>query len=177
MDQLRKIVFTTQNLSQTIDDFKSFYNLDSIKEDFTLKAVIDKSLELAEVVLSHNKINVICDIDESIALHGLKNEFTQAFLNILTAVKDNLLKDILSTSPKYIFIKIYVKGDKKIIKVIDNSIHLASFDDHQKKFNMGLYMTELIIQKHFNGDINYKNIDYVYNTQTLKGGEYTITLS
>lgn len=178
MEQLRKIVLTTQNLSNTIDDFKGFYNLDSIKEDFTLKSIVDKSLELAEVVLSHNKINIICNIDESIKLYGLKNEFTQAFLNILTTVKDNLLKDILSTTSRYIFINIYKENDKKIIKIIDNSIHISSFDDeHHKKFNMGLYMTKLIIQKHFNGDIHHKDIEYTYNEENLKGGEYTITLT
>lgn len=177
VEQLRKIVLTTQNLSQTIDDFKGFYNLDSIKEDFTLKSVVDKSLELAEVVLSHNKINIICDIDELITLYGLKNEFTQAFLNILTTVKDNLLKDILSVSSRYIFINIYKESDKKIIKVIDNSIHISNFDDHHKKFNMGLYMTKLIIQKHFHGDIHHKDIEYIYNEENLKGGEYTIVLT
>lgn len=177
MEQLRKIVLTTQNLSKTIDDFKGFYNLDSIKEDFTLKSVVDKSLELAEVVLSHNKINIICNIDESITLYGLRNEFTQAFLNILTTVKDNLLKDILSTTPRYVFINIYTENDKKIIKILDNSIHITNFDDHHKKFNMGLYMTKLIIQKHFNGDIFHKDIEYTYNDENLKGGEYTIILS
>ncbi len=177
IEQLRKIVLTTQNLSKTIDDFKGFYNLDSIKEDFTLKSVVDKSLELAEVVLSHNKINVICNIDESIILYGLKNEFTQAFLNILTTVKDNLLKDIISTQAKYIFINIYKIDDKKYIKITDNSIHVINFDDHHKRFNMGLYMTKLIIQKHFNGDIQHKNIEYEYNKESFKGGEYTITLT
>jgi signal transduction histidine kinase len=177
MEQLRKIVLTTQNLSQTIDDFKGFYNLDSIKEDFTLKSVVDKSLELAEVVLSLSKINVVCDIDETITLYGLRNEFTQAFLNILTTVKDNLLKDILSTNARYIFINIYKENDNKIIKVIDNSIHISNFDDHHKKFNMGLYMTKLIIQKHFHGDIHHKDIEYIYNEENLKGGEYTIILT
>ena len=178
--QLRKIVLTTQNLSKTIDEFKGFYNLESIKEEFSLKSVIDKSLELAEVVLSHNKINIICNIDESITLYGLKNEFTQAFLNILTTVKDNLLKDILSNDARYIFINIFKENDKKYIKILDNSIHVVNFDDNHKQytnFNMGVYMTKLIIQKHFNGDIYHKNIEYKYEHETLKGGEYTIVLS
>jgi signal transduction histidine kinase len=180
MGQLRKIVLTTQNLSKTIDDFKGFYNLESIKEEFTLKSVIDKSLELAEVVLSHNKINIICNIDESITLYGLKNEFTQAFLNILTTVKDNLLKDILSNDVRYIFINIFKENDKKYIKILDNSIHVVNFDDNYKQytnFNMGIYMTKLIIQKHFHGDIYHKNIEYEYEHESLKGGEYTIVLS
>ena len=178
--QLRKIVVTTQNLSNTIDDFKGFYNLESIKENFTLKSVVDKSLELAEIVLSHNKINVVSNIDESLTLFGLKNEFTQAFLNILTTVKDSLLKDILSSDNKYIFINVFKKDDKKYIKILDNSTHCVSFEESHKKytniFNMGLYMTRLIIQKHFNGDIRYQNITYFYNNQTIKGGEYTIVL-
>ena len=35
-----------------------------------------------------------------------------------------------------LFINIYKENDKKIIKIIDNSIHISSFDDeHHKKFN------------------------------------------
>ena len=179
MAQLRKIVLTTQNLSKTIDEFKAFYNIESIQEEFTLKSVVDKSLELAEVVLSFNKINIICDIDETITLYGLKNEFTQAFLNILTAVKDNLLKDILSEDIKYIFINIYQDENNKYIKIIDNSIHKLSFDEKNKRFtnfNMGIYMTKLILQKHFNGQLQDKNIEYLYEGKILKGGEYTIVL-
>lgn len=180
MGQLRKIVVTTQNLSRTIDDFRGFYNLEAIKEDFSLKSVVEKSLELAEIVLINNKIKVICDVDETITLFGLKNEFTQAFLNILTSVKDSLLKDILSNENRYIFINIFKEKDKKIIQILDNSLHSSNFDDNQKKyvniFNMGLYMTKLIIQKHFDGEIEFKNINYPYNNQILKGGEYKITL-
>ncbi len=179
MGQLRKIVLTTQNLSKTIDEFKAFYNIESIQEEFTLKSVVDKSLELAEVVLSFNKINIICNIDESITLYGLKNEFTQAFLNILTAVKDNLLKDILSEDTKYIFINIYENDNTKYIKIIDNSIHQLSFDEKNRNFsnfNMGIYMTKLILQKHFNGELHDKNVEYTYENKILKGKEYTILL-
>jgi hypothetical protein len=42
---------------------------------------------------------------------------------------------------------------------------------------MGLYMTKLIIQKHFHGDIHHKDIEYIYNEENLKGGEYTIILT
>ena len=179
MGQLRKIVVTTQNLSNTIDDFKGFYNLESINEDFTLKSVIEKSLELAEVVLYHNKIQIICDIDENITLYGLKNEFTQAFLNILTTVKDNLLKDTTQNNPRYVFINIYQEENKKYIKVIDNSIHIIDVQKEKKDiniFNMGLYMTKLIIEKHFNGNISYRKIDYFYKEESFKAEEYTIEL-
>lgn len=180
MGQLRKIVVTTQNLSRTIDDFRGFYNLESVKEDFSLKSVVEKSLELAEIVLAHNKIEVICNIDETITLFGLRNEFTQAFLNILTSVKDSLVKDILSEQSKYIFVNIFKEKDKKIIQILDNSVHSTNFDDNHKKyvniFNMGLYMTKLIIQKHFDGEIEFRNTNYSYNNEILKGGEYKITL-
>jgi len=94
--------------------------------------------------------------------------------------KDNLLKDILSNDARYIFINIFKENDKKYIKILDNSIHVVNFDDNHKQytnFNMGVYMTKLIIQKHFNGDIYHKNIEYKYEHETLKGGEYTIVLS
>lgn len=175
VEKLGRIVSTTQSLSQTIDDFKGFYNIDTIQEDFSLKSVVDKSLELAEVVFSDNKISVVCNIDETIKVYGLKNEFTQAFLNILIAIKDNLLKETTSNS-RYIFIDIHKESDKKILRIRDNSTHMVNFDN-VKNFNMGLYMTKLIIQNHFKGDINYEHMEYTYKNENLKGGEYTITLA
>ena len=75
---------------------------------------------------------------------------------------------------------IFKEKDKKIIQILDNSVHSTNFDDNHKKyvniFNMGLYMTKLIIQKHFDGEIEFRNTNYSYNNEILKGGEYKITL-
>lgn len=180
LSQLRKIVVTTQNLSQTIDEFKSFYNLESVKEKFSIDAVVTKCLGLAEVVLLHSKIEVITNVDKSIKIYGFRNEFTQAFLNILTALKDSLIKKISTVDKRLIFVHVFNDGNNNIVKIFDNSNHdINSSENHQRHiniFNMGLYMTKLIIQKHFDGDIEFKNTTYIYNDREYLGGVYTITL-
>jgi signal transduction histidine kinase len=41
---------------------------------------------------------------------------------------------------------------------------------------IGLYMTNQIITKHYNGTIKAKNVNYRYKEFDLKGAEFTITL-
>lgn len=179
MNQLRKIVVTTQNLSQTIDEFRSFYNLESKNENFNVKQAIDKTLELAEVILWHNKIEVFVDVDKNIEIFGLKNEFTQAFLNIITTLKDSLIST-KNSDKRFIFINMFTQDGRKILKIYDNCNHESDSNENHKKqiniFNMGLYMTKLIIQNHFNGDIEFNNINFQYNGKNYKGEEYTIIL-
>lgn len=180
MTQLRKIVLTTQNLSQTIEEFRNFYKLELVSEDFTLESIVVKCLDLSEVIISHNKIKVITTIDKNLTLYGYKNEFVQAILNVLSTLKDSLLKDEnLKDKQKYIFINISMQNNNKVIKICDNSNHKIDYDDKEKQlniFNLGLYITKLIIEKHFDGDVEFNNIEYSYKDEKFVGGEYTITL-
>ena len=77
ISQLRQIVETTQVLSKTIDDFRDFYNVDTMDENFNILNSIQKSLETVQTDLSINDINIISNIDSRLYIYGLKNEFTQ----------------------------------------------------------------------------------------------------
>ena len=186
--KLNQMVDITKKLSGTIDDFESFYNIETIKENFLINGSINKSLELAKDTFNENKIEVIIDLKASIPMYGLRNEFTQALLNILACLKDNLIQKISVENKRYIFIDLFQEDDKKYLIIKDNS-GKNTFDNDADIFNQnldsgnlnnnsktGLYMTKIIIEKHTKGFITFDNVKFSYKDKNYKGNQFTIIL-
>lgn len=181
INQLRKIVVTTKNLSETIEDFRGFYNLESAKENFSILDAVKKSLELSEVVLSSNKIAISLNVDKDVKIFGLKNELTQAILNIITNIKEQLIKNVPYNEEKLIIMDLTSNFNHVILKIKENTRNPFAYkfdkNNHSDIFNMGLFMTTLIVEKHFNGSIKLENTNFTHNSKEYSGGEYTIILS
>ena len=186
--KLNQMLDITKKLSGTIDDFESFYNIETIKENFLINGSINKSLELAKDTFNENKIEVIIDLKASIPMYGLRNEFTQALLNILACLKDNLIQKISVENKRYIFIDLFQEDNKKYLIIKDNS-GKNTFDNDTDIFNQnldsgnlnnnsktGLYMTKIIIEKHTKGFITFDNVKFSYKDKNYKGNQFTIIL-
>ncbi len=107
--QLKQIVGTTKYLSQTIDDFRSFYKVDRAKEDFNLSDAVNKSVSLSIATMSSSYIKFVLNLDEKLTTYGLRNEFTQSLLNLLTNAKDALVENINVEEKKVYNLLIYIK--------------------------------------------------------------------
>lgn len=187
--QLGRIVNTTKDLSLMIEDFRSFYDVNTAKENFNISKTIYKSLEIAEVILISNKVKVILNLDESLNVYGLKNEFTQSILNILTNAKDALNENIELNENKFVFIDLYKDHKNTILKIRDNAngiplevsknIFKQNYTTKGKSTGtgIGLFMSRLIIEKHMDGKINFANCKYIYNNVEYLGAEFTIILA
>jgi two-component system, NtrC family, C4-dicarboxylate transport sensor histidine kinase DctB len=185
LDQMLDI---TKKLSGTIDDFEIFYNIETIKETFFINSSIYKSLELAKDTFNENNIEVVLDLDVSISIYGLRNEFTQALLNILVNLKDSLIQKVSLEKNRYIFVELFKKDDKKylIIKnnsgenILDNDKNIVNqnfyLENPNNNSNSGLYMTKIIIEKHTKGVITFDNVEFSYKEITYKGDQFTIIL-
>lgn len=175
--KLIQIVDTTQKLSTMIDSFKDFYKVESAKENFNIANEIHKCLEFAENALIKNKIEVTLELDESLKIYGLKNEFIQAVLNIINSVIDTFIEKTNIDEKRYIFIKLYLKNESIYLIIKDNSgekiINRNKILDDDK----GLFMSKLIIEKYHNGTISFKDVVYNYKKVDCKGMEYIITLA
>lgn len=188
INKLDHLVDITKKLSGTIDDFETFYNIETIKESFLIHVSINKSLELAKDTFNENNIELVLDLDDSLSIYGLKNEFTQALLNILVSLKENLIQKISLENKKYIFIELFQKNDRKYLIIKDNSgenIFDKDFDIFNQNLDSdnlnsnsktGLYMTKIIIEKHTKGIINFENVEFSYKNSTYKGSQFTIIL-
>ena len=124
-----------------------------------------------------------------IEINGYKFELMQVIINIINNSKDALIEKMLTNdSRKLIFMSCKVKDNELTIRIYDNAggipanvrdkIYEPYFTTkHQSQgTGLGLYMSNEIIQKHFNGKIENKTIEYIYEDQNYKGEEFLIKL-
>ena len=189
-DSLKNIMNTTNYLSNTIDDFKNFFERDNIKVEFNVKDLVLKTLELVDMSISSKDIKLVKNLDDNIQIENYKNEFMQVILNILNNAKDALL---LNNNGIYqlrlIKIDLYKTKDKVVLDILDNAggipkrikekIFEPYFTTKHKSqgTGIGLFMTQEIIEKHMEGKIKTINKKFEYEDNTYKGALFTISLS
>ncbi len=180
------ISITTKYLSQTIDDFRNYFNPKKEASDFNLKNSLEKMCALIEPQLYSKNVQIIKNIDD-INIFGLENEFMQVIINILNNSKDEFEK--IDLENKYIFIDTMIMKNKVTICIKDNAggindkIINKIFElyfttkGEMKGTGIGLYMSKEIIEKHMKGTLQVTNEDYTYAEKSYKGAAFLITLS
>ena len=183
MDSINK---SAQYLSQTIEDFRSFFDPKNSKDkEFLISDMIDKALSIVSSQFVSKNIEIIKDI-EDISIVSFENELIQILLNILNNAKDALLK--LENEKKLLFINTHIKKQEIIIEIIDNAGGIPS-DIIEKIFELyfttkhqsqgtgiGLYMCQNILKNHLNGTLNACNETYTYQGIEYKGAKFIISI-
>jgi signal transduction histidine kinase len=187
MKSLNIISISGQYLSDTIDDFRNFYNPDKEKTDFQLKNTIDKTFTLIDNQFKNQNINIINDISDT-DLFGCENELIQVMINIFNNAKDELIqKDKKRT--RLIFINNIIENNLLTLQIKDNAGGIPgevisqifepyfTTKEKAKGTGIGLYMCKEIIEKHFHGNISVSNDSYMYNNTLYTGAAFSITIS
>ena len=178
------ITNSAQHLSQTIDDFRSFFQEDKVKKHFNAKDIFHKTMALLTSKFKNIEIEIIENIDD-VNTNGFGNELVQVFMNILNNAKDELeIQDI----KRMIFVDIHQITDNIVIKIKDNAGGIPEdilpkiFDSNfttkleRDGTGIGLYMTKKIIENSFKGTIEANNVSYRYNGKDYAGAEFAITI-
>lgn len=182
---LKSINSSAQYLSQTIDDFRNFLQVDKEIKLFSINDTIKDSLALANLNTKNKEIKLFLNLEDSLEVYGIRNEFIQVMLNILKNAKDALKnKDGI----KYICIESGIDGNYVYVKVKDNAggipediitrIFEPYFTTKHKAqgTGIGLYMSEEIIKNHMKGKISVENQNYPLNNTPQKGACFKIEL-
>jgi PAS domain S-box-containing protein len=164
-------------MSQTIDDFKDFFQPNRPKMQFSIKDAIDNAIVLASASLKEKEINLITHLDDSLHIEGYFNELTQVLLNIINNAKDALLQNKIKNREITIGIQ---KVDNCIeITLCDNaggipeSLLSQIFNPYfttkteSNGTGLGLYMSKMIIEQSMGGTLRAKNGN--------KGAHFTIS--
>ncbi len=157
-------------MSQTIDDFRNFYQPNKDKINFDIKEAINRAINIIDTQFEKNGITTSIKGDSTKILN-YKNEFEQVILNILNNANDAAMikKQDRDFSPN---IDIFIKTSKNSIKIeISNNCGELPIDIIDRIFEpyfttkfenqgtgIGLYMAKTIIEKNMNGKITVKNI-------------------
>jgi signal transduction histidine kinase len=152
-------------MSNTIEDFRGFFKLDKKKQKFNLYKLCKETLNILDSSLKSNHIDIQIDIDQSIEIYGLKNEFSQVFLNLLVNAKEALIEKQIKMP--YIKVFAYTNNETISLNIQDNALGLKKknlqkifdlyFTTKKEGSGIGLYISKLIIEKHFSGSLEVEN--------------------
>ena len=179
------ILNSTQYLSQTIEDFRSFYDPKNSKiSKFDIQELIKKTLSLVNSQLKNKNIELIENID-NFEITTFQNELIQVFVNILNNARDALLEN---QEKKFIRITTYKDSQSGYIEIMDNAggvptdvidkIFEPYFTTKHKALGsgIGLYMSDEIIKKHLKGSILVENKTIEIDKIKYMGAKFTIKL-
>jgi|GEM_PF-1089127 len=180
-DKLNALLTTANEqiffMSDTIDNFKDFYNPSDEAIDFPARQAYDKVLDIIGYDLKHKNIAIDCEAGETLQLHGNPNAFAQVLLNLIANARDALIeRDI--PQPRIWLEARHEKGHN-LVQVHDNAggipeeylakIFTPYFSTKADKgTGIGLYMVRTIIQEKFGGNVE------VYNDE--EGAAFVITI-
>jgi len=177
---------SAQYLSRTIDDFKVFLKADSLKIDFIVNEIIDKSLAINDSILKKNKIKVLKNLDTPLSIHNLSFGLLQALVNIMYNSKDALKN--MPEDERYIFITtrnhaqsieiIVTDTGNGIPEAIMKDIFKPYFTTKQKTYGtgLGLHMAFNIIEQNMSGKLSVQNKIINYENKKFKGASFKIEL-
>jgi len=173
-------------LSQTVDDFRVFLKADSLKIDFIVSEIVEKSLNINKTILERNSIKVIKNLDKDVMVHNLSFGLLQAMVNIIYNSKDALKK--IPIDDRYIFITTTNSEESVRITIADTAKGIAEdvkddifkpyFTTKQKVYGtgLGLHMAHNIIEKNMSGKISVCNEEIQHNGKTYVGASFCIIL-
>jgi len=153
-------------MSDTIDNFKDFYNPSDEAVDFYARQAYDKVLDIIGYDLRHKNIAIDCKADRPLPLHGNPNAFAQVLLNLIANARDALIERNIP-QPRIWLVARQEQGLARI-DVHDNAggipeeyrekIFAPYFSTKEEKgTGIGLYMVRTIIQEKFGGNIEVHN--------------------
>ncbi|WP_121628133.1 PAS domain-containing protein [Poseidonibacter antarcticus] len=170
-DSIKSAKIQIDYMSQTIDDFRNFYQPTKDKKIFDIKDSIIKSSKIIQALFERNEISLTIDgID--IEINNYENEFEQVIVNILTNANDAKLikakenkfnaKVLINVSKidEFIIISIWNNcgnAEKEVLDKMFEPYFTTKFENQGT--GIGLYMTKIIIEKNMNGTIDAYNKD------------------
>ena len=170
--QVKEGIELASLMSHTIDDFRNFFKPNHSEERFSVKSIVQYSINLVKEYYEKAGIEILLCDSASVEVRGYPNEFSQVIMNLLSNAKDALEERGIAT--KLIEISITKEGDNALIGVIDNGGGICDevldrmfepyFTTKHKSSGtgIGLYMSKQIIEKQMQGTINGANIAYTF---------------
>jgi signal transduction histidine kinase len=170
--QCQTIENSVELMSNTIDDFRTFYRPKESPEPADLSIIVRKAIYFLDEFLEKKKINITTNLEPTVVkIHS--NEFLQVVINLVKnaadAVDENGHIEISLREREDGVVEFRIEDDGPGIP--QNKLEKI-FEPHestkQGSMGLGLYMSRLIVESHFKGKIQ------AYNTS--KGAGFIIVI-
>lgn len=163
---LNKETQSIELMSNTIDEFRTFFSPNKVAKVFLLDHCISSVLTLMAPLLQNNHIRISYKADPTIRINSLENELFHVIMNIINNAKDALVE--MNVENPLIDIKAYDNGETVTVVIEDNG---GGIDDAimGKIFNqyfttkdssgtgIGLYLSKLIVEDSLGGSLEVCN--------------------
>jgi signal transduction histidine kinase len=163
---LENISDTVVYLSETIDDFQTYFHPNKERTKIEIHELLDKAVHFVTPRLKNTKIEIKINNEDELLIETYMNEFIQVALNILNNAVDILIEEN-TPNPS---IEIDIKSDEKYFEIFfkDNASGISQeninkiFDPYfstkgKNGTGLGLYMSQMIVQKQFLGNIRIES--------------------
>lgn len=157
-----------QQISDTIDDFRTFFNHEKEPRPFSINDAVSRSINFVLPSLKCEGIQACCDEQVDISAVGYPNEYVQALLNIIINAKETLTA--LQGEERRISVRISEENGRSVVTVLDNGGGIDE-DALPKIFDqyfttrpecggagIGLYLAKMIIEKNMKGRLSARNV-------------------
>jgi len=148
-------------MSNTIDDFRNFYNPSKSKELFSIQKAVKSAMVIARSTLSVSNIEIKLKTKEDFDIFSNQNEFEQVILNIIINARDALVEHKIQEPKIKIVIQnrtIYISDNAKGIDLkYKEKIFEPYFSTKTKSDGIGLYIAKTIIEKEMSGKLSVKS--------------------
>lgn len=186
-NDMEKIIFQSDYLSKTIDDFTNFLKNTDNTQRINIKKVLECTILIVQSTLASDQIKLIHSLNDDAIIEGCENELVQAFINIINNAKDAINEQSGSLDKKLIFITTSKNNDGLEISIKDNGggikdeimprIFEPYFTTKHKSIGTGIGLSmahKILVQRH-NANIHVENIEYSYGEKEYKGACFTIS--
>ncbi|BAK72625.1 MAG: ATP-binding protein [Arcobacter sp.] len=179
-ESLDGILHNTTYLSNTIEDFRNYFNESLEKRAFNLKdtilqctAMFKEDLNAKNIILIENLIDI--------ELFTYENDLKHVLINLLKNAKDFTKQGVILVEMKEEKNEIIIEIQDSAGGIPKNIIEKIFEPYFSTKHNssgigLGLYSAYEIITKKFNGNILVENRTFDYNFESYKGACFSIIL-
>ncbi len=167
INELQIIEDSSQHLSNTINDFRSFFKLDKKKVLTSFEDIIDNTLKIIKPILSNSHIEIETIYQSHATLYSLENEIRQVVLNILKNAEDAFIENDIKN--RKIKIKTFNNKNYAFLEISDNAGGIRPhhvnkiFDSYfttkssSNGTGLGLCMSKTIIEDNCKGKLSVCN--------------------
>jgi PAS domain S-box-containing protein len=163
----KDILKQTNYLSQTIEDFRSYFKPSHEQEFCSVSDIMHESLEIIGKSLEDSMVEMQINFEETPKILTYSNELMQVFINLLKNSQEALIAN--QENKRFIKVRIFEKESSVAVEVCDNGGGISddiidrvfepyfTTKDESVGTGLGLYMSKTIIEKHLKGEILVKN--------------------
>lgn len=155
------------HMSQTIDDFRSFFSPDKEKSLFKVDESVRKTISLVEDNFRAQGITIEVSATEVPEQFGYPNEYSQALLNIMMNARDAFLDR--GVTDGRVTVCSWEEDGRAVVTITDNAGGIKEeiieriFDPYfttketGKGTGIGLFMSNIIVEKNMGGRLTARN--------------------